>query len=157
MCIRRRKIGTKYSRDETLKNNDKYFFIGLYAEREDGTDDYIRIMLIKNFNHMVTQSNPAIATCYVIGLNEQKVPYLHGIIRFDTNSKYRVSTKSPQFKNIITSMDGKFKNLRHFEVDNKTKYHNNRYETKFIDIKTRYDLMFSIGKIYGNSFDELLS
>ena len=133
-----------------INTNDKYFFVILTSDRTDGSNDYIIDALLKNFTSMFPDSFPAKAACYVVGFTSENIPYLNGLIRYDSRGKYRISPKSTHIRNLISSMTTGERNLRFYDVQNLTKYSNKRYKTKIQDIQEKYRLMMNIGQIKGN-------
>jgi hypothetical protein len=150
-------IGITLKQDGLIPTNDKIFFVTLTSNREDGTNEYIEDVLLKNFRSMFPDSFPARSCCYVIGLNADHVPYLNGLIRYDCRGRYRISPKSTHIKNMIVSMNTGARNLRYYNVINLTKYSNKRYQTRIHDVKEKYLFMSQQGNIIGNTEVEMLS
>jgi hypothetical protein len=144
---------------EFINTNDKYYFILLTSHRDDGSNSYIVDELSKNFRSMFPNSFPAIAYCYSIGLTSENIPYLNGLIRYDSKGKYRISPKSSHIKNTICSMTTGTKTLRYYDVQNLTKYANRQYQTRIKDVRDKIIYIRNQGsfiQMTGNTEQELL-
>lgn len=159
MCSAERKKRAKSKIDENpiILTNDKYFFIKLTSTRDDGTNDYIIQCLIKNFMSMFPESFPSRAHCYVIEYDQTLVPYLIGLIRYDSRGKYRISPKSTHIKNTIVSMSTGKRNLRFYDVQNLTSYADKRYNTKVSDIVEKCRFMGNHSQIIGNTENQMIA
>ena len=155
--------------DSTTQINDKYFFVQLTAAREDGPDDYVIEILIKNFKQMFPPSYNAIAYIYNIFLSEQgsdnqeRVPVLYGLIRYDHRNKHNITVKSTHIKNEIKSILTGIKNTRYYTVTNLTKYIGKQFKTPRVLIIEKYKFITETGKAptdpskaIGNTLDEFL-
>lgn len=150
-------IGINIQQEGLVPSNDKFFFVTLTSHRDDGTNEYITNAILKNFKSMFPDSFPARACCYVIGLDEDNVPYLNGLIRYDCRGRYRISPKSTHIKNMIVSMNTGVRNLRYYDVINLTKYSNKQYQTRISEVKDKYAFMSQQGSIVGNTELEMVS
>lgn len=70
--------------DENIIYDDKYFFVTLTAQREDGSDEHIIKELEESFHrmHPVNTYN-TVGWMHNIELTENLVPHLHGLIRLN--------------------------------------------------------------------------
>lgn len=143
--------------DGLVNTNDKYYFVTLTAEREDGSNEYISEALTKNFRKMFPKSYPARAYCYSIGLTPEGVPFLNGLIRFDDRGKHNISTKSTHITNLITSMNTGARNLRVYNVISITKLANKRQQTQIRDVLEKYRFITSQGQVIGVTEEEMIA
>lgn len=104
--------GIRQCPNNVAQLGDKYFFVTLTANREDGSDDYITDILVKNFKQMFPPSCGAVAYIYSISLSPEKVPILNGLIRYNGKNKHNITVKSTHIKNEIKSMVTNIKNKR---------------------------------------------
>jgi hypothetical protein len=141
---------------EFINTGGKIFFIILTAERDDGPNEYIINCFLKNFKNMFTSPFPILAHCYSIGLTDNAVPYLNGIIRYDSRDT-KISTKAYHMRNTIISMTTGIKNNRFYNVRNLTKRVNKHYQTSISDFAQLYASMANSGIIIGSTIEELLS
>ncbi len=144
-------------KDAFVRTNDKYFYVRLFADRDDGPDDHIVVELIKNFSGMFPNSFPAKAFCYSIGSSKDNVPNLYGLIRYDSKGKYRISTKSTHIRNNICSMYTNQRTLRDYDVQTLTKYSDKQYKTLVKDIKEKYDNISQMGRVKGATIETYLA
>lgn len=122
-----------------INTNDKYFKITMSTDKNDGSIEYIKESLIKNFKHMFPPSFKAKAWVYSTAIVDDNTVILDGLIRYDANNKYNISTTSAPLKNIIKMEGTKIKNSRHLTVENLTKYHKKQYMTNKDDVINTYN------------------
>jgi hypothetical protein len=143
--------GQIHDQESLIDTSDKYFFVTLSSEKEDGPDNYVSDILVKNFKSIFPESFPVTAYCYSLGYSANNTVSLNGLIRFDHRGKYRISPKSSHIKNIVISYTTGAKQPRPFNILNLTKYLSKRYRTRCVDIQSRYMFIENHGKIIGNS------
>ncbi|CAH6419985.1 Hypothetical protein HVR_LOCUS1042 [uncultured virus] len=135
---------------------DKFFFVLLTAAREDGTDEYIIEILIKNFKQMFPPSYSAKAYIYNINSSPENTPLLYGLIRYNRENKHNITTKSTHIKNEIKPING-IKNKRYYNVINLTKYESKQYRTSRAAIVEKYNFIVGNNKTaVGDTLDEFL-
>lgn len=138
-----------------MNTRDKYFYVMLMSEREDGANEYISDILIKNFKQMFPPSYKAIANVYKI--NIEKSPKLYGLIRYDHKNKYNITRKSSHIKNIIKSQNENIKNTRFYEIDVLTKYEGKLYKTKVSSVVQKYQFITNDNTAVGDSLDMFIT
>jgi hypothetical protein len=138
-----------------IGTNDKYFFVTLIADKQDGSSEYLKERIVKNFRSMFPPSFPAKAACYVL---EDKINNLtlYGLIRYDHRGKYKICPTSSHLKNEFINMYTRQRVRRHLNVENLTIRDVGKFSTFISAVKTRYELMQQIGIIIGSDLDQML-
>lgn len=124
-CNTIRKESKKKTVDKELEKyieKDRFFDVFLESNPEDGSPEYIKLELEKNFKRMFPPSHPANAWIYSLEDKSDGSVNLYGLIRYDENSKHRISPKSPNIKNVIIGEKSREKNNRPHAVLSLTLY-----------------------------------
>lgn len=143
-----------------LNTTDKYYTVLLTAERSDGSDGHIMAQLTKNFHKLYPKCFPVAAAAYSfhsISNNTDGTPTLHGLIRYNCNSKYRISDRSTHIKNIIKIENEKSRLPRHFVFECITNCDNQRNRmTKKYEVERAYQFLESHGNVWGDALELFL-
>jgi hypothetical protein len=106
--------------DENVNTKDKYFSVKLTSERSDGSDDHLFPQLRENFNKLCPDSFEARAAVCAFSYNDDDAPTLYGLIRYNSESKYRINEKTPHIKNTIKIQPAKGKRPKPRQARNYT-------------------------------------
>jgi hypothetical protein len=88
-----------------IKTKDKYFVVALYSNVTDGSTKYMMEQLTKNFKKLYPKGFDAVATIFGFTKDENNSVELHGLIRYDFKSKYRICEKASHIKNKIRNAE----------------------------------------------------
>jgi len=141
---------------EYIMTNDKYFEVVLDSLREDGSNKHIIDQFTRNFFRMFPKCHPAKAWMFGIEHRGKEPPRLYGIIRYDSNGKYRICPKSDHIQNGIVSEYTEIKNERKIVVDSWTVYQDKEYKTKKSKIIELYTDIKRKSIIKGSKLEDFL-
>ena len=143
-----------------INTNDIYFYVILMSHNEDGPNDYLESVMIKNFKQMFPPSRPSKVNAYVIEKNDDSAPILSGLIRYDKENfpvGTRISTKSNHIKNHYKSFHtGEMVKHRQYNVQNLTTYKGKQYLTQTDIIIEKYNIMISKGNVMGSTIENFI-
>lgn len=146
----------KKNKPTIIDTEDKYYEVTLTATEEDGDSEYIIAALEKNFKQMFPVSYAARAWVYGIERTQKGIPHLHGLIRYRSDNKNRISPKSTHLKNNIVSQYTKEKKGRRFSIENYTTYIDKGYDTRIDKIRERYIYITKEGMVTGDELDKFI-
>ena len=142
-----------------LQTNDKFFYVLLTANKEDGPPEYIRKALAGNFRRMFPASYSAIANVYS---TTDDPPQLHGLIRYNHKNEYNISVGSSHIRNFILPYNESMKNKgrkekRHHHADSLTTYEGRQYVTERQAVIDAYSNIINYGTAVGDQLDNFLN
>jgi hypothetical protein len=141
---------------DLILTEDKYFFITLGAEREDGSNTYIADFLSGNFSKMMPGCYPTKAFGYTIELSTKGVPNLYGLIRYDAKGQYNTYEKANIFTNKILSEISGTRNDRFMEITQLTRCSNKKRLTNRFKIIEIFNYITEIAPIVGSPLSAFL-
>jgi len=94
---------------------------------------------------MFPPSYQAVENVYKIKLDENIVPRLLGLIRYDHRNKYIITPKSTHIRNQIKSITTHITNRMYFDVTSLTTYENRKYKTNQMVVVNKFIMITKDG------------
>lgn len=146
--------------DERSIPDHRYLFVTLTASPDWGSNEYLKIQLLKNWMKMLPKSTNPVASAYVWEYTVRGTIHLHGLIRY-AGKGIRISKSMTIYSNWIQienttgksqRQEGK-KTIEEISEYNKTKW---VYNTPICKIREKWKYITKEGEVIGDNLEAFL-